>query len=436
MSHFADARRQVLNFVRTNIPFRARTTHICLIWYLQGRLRVLLRPAAGQTLDVLRLDALNAIAPLSQPFWAGDVWIHGEDSSRSEIAVYEKVWQEAGPVPIDVGPPEIYLLERHVSKDAWFVPTLEPPWPLSEHTPPILSFFSFKGGVGRTTSLLALAVQLARGNHRVVLIDLDLESPGLLGALPPSNGVAPVAGVVDYLLERPLVVGWNELPFDDFFYTVDAPAIVGNGLPITVIPAGPVDEMYLQKVARLNYAKIYTLSAGQPEQSPLFDLLRRARQHFHADYVLLDSRAGFHDLGGLALSGMTHLDVLFGLDSESSWQGLNIVVRFLGQDRIERDMDRLDCAVVHALAPSPGPERDAAFRRFKERSHDTFSEHYYEEPVPDLEADQEPHYPIVLGFNPDVQRYQTIADVADRLTQGDFRTFAERLLERVGRDLQ
>ena len=42
-----------------------------------------------------------------------------------------------------------------------------------------LTDFSFKGGVGRTTALVATALTLARNGQRVAIVDLDLEAPGL-----------------------------------------------------------------------------------------------------------------------------------------------------------------------------------------------------------------------------------------------------------------
>jgi hypothetical protein len=442
MSHFADARRQTEDYFKTDAAVRTRLLRVCLIWDLQGRLRLLAEPQAGQDPEALRRDLSQAAEQRARPFWTGDVWISSEASSDSEKVVYEAAWSETGSNVLDPGPPEVRTLERHVSKDAWFVPQVMAPWPLRETTPPILSFFSFKGGVGRTTALPSLAVQLARAGKRVVLIDLDLEAPGLLSALPPPAGSTPPAGVLDFLLERPLVDSWHALQLDEFYYTVDGPQIVGDGVPIRVVPAGPLDELYLQKLARLNYGKIYALSTGHAERSPFVELIRFAKVRLGAEYVLLDSRAGFHDLGGLALSGVSHLDVLFGLDSEQSWRGLELVVRFLGRDRLERNLTQLDCALVHALAPAPGEERDLASGRFRERAYDLFSAHYYDEPdavgewpLPALDAEDSPHYPALLGFDPLVQRYQAVADVADRLTQGDFRPFAERILARVGREL-
>jgi hypothetical protein len=249
--------------------------------------------------------------------------------------------------------------------------------------------------------------------------------------------------VLDFLLERPLVASWRDLFLADFYYTVDEQVIIGTGAPIRVIPVGPLDEHYLQKLARLNYQQIYDLTIGAGGKSPLRELLGFARTELEAEYILLDSRAGFHDLGGLALSGIAHLDVVFGLHNQQSWRGLETLVRFLGRDRVEHNLSQLDCLLVHALAPPLGEERDRAFQQFKERAYEVFSRDYYDEedsaesewPLPALEDEDSPHYPIALAFDPLIQRYQTIAEVADRLTQGDFTHFASRIMNRLGRTM-
>jgi cellulose biosynthesis protein BcsQ len=42
-----------------------------------------------------------------------------------------------------------------------------------------VTFHSFKGGVGRTLSLYNVGLQLAAWQRKVLLIDADLEAPGL-----------------------------------------------------------------------------------------------------------------------------------------------------------------------------------------------------------------------------------------------------------------
>jgi cellulose biosynthesis protein BcsQ len=43
----------------------------------------------------------------------------------------------------------------------------------------IVTFYSWKGGVGRTMALANTAIQLARKGNRVLMVDWDLEAPGL-----------------------------------------------------------------------------------------------------------------------------------------------------------------------------------------------------------------------------------------------------------------
>lgn len=76
-----------------------------------------------------------------------------------------------------------YILERHLAKQAWTENKIgqQLPWDFEKvekgYKPAIVSFFSFKGGVGRTTTMAATALTLARNGHRVAIVDLDLEAP-------------------------------------------------------------------------------------------------------------------------------------------------------------------------------------------------------------------------------------------------------------------
>src|SRR5438045_3972274 len=43
----------------------------------------------------------------------------------------------------------------------------------------IVTFYSYKGGVGRSMSLANIAFELAKRNKKVLMVDWDLEAPGL-----------------------------------------------------------------------------------------------------------------------------------------------------------------------------------------------------------------------------------------------------------------
>ena len=114
----------------------------------------------------------------------------------------EKIEAEWDDVDIS---PRWYVLERHLAKQTWTNQNSgNPPWSIQlvdqEHKPAIVTFFSFKGGVGRTTALVATALTLARNGHKVAIVDLDLEAPGLTTVFFKDK--VENFGVIDYLLEK------------------------------------------------------------------------------------------------------------------------------------------------------------------------------------------------------------------------------------------
>lgn len=73
------------------------------------------------------------------------------------------------------------------------------PPPFPGDTPPLVTFYSFKGGVGRTVHLCALLRELSERKLRALIIDADLEAPGVsLLAQKDGRGV-PEISLVDVL---------------------------------------------------------------------------------------------------------------------------------------------------------------------------------------------------------------------------------------------
>ena len=75
----------------------------------------------------------------------------------------------------------VWLVDRLATEGSWSVIS-----PESKGACRIV-FFSIKGGVGRSTALAATAWSLAQRGKRVLVLDLDLESPGLSSALLPQD---------------------------------------------------------------------------------------------------------------------------------------------------------------------------------------------------------------------------------------------------------
>src|SRR5947208_4220930 len=64
----------------------------------------------------------------------------------------------------------------------------------------VITFYSFKGGVGRTMALVNVAAELVRRGRKVLVVDFDLEAPGLetYKRLRPQQ---PHPGIVEYVTE-------------------------------------------------------------------------------------------------------------------------------------------------------------------------------------------------------------------------------------------
>ncbi len=60
-------------------------------------------------------------------------------------------------------------------------------------SPQIVTFYSYKGGVGRSMAVLNVAYALADQGHNVLVLDMDLEAPGLSGFLYRNQEIASTA---------------------------------------------------------------------------------------------------------------------------------------------------------------------------------------------------------------------------------------------------
>jgi len=133
-------------------------------------------------------------------------------------------------------------------------------------------------------------------------------------------------------------------------------------------------------------------------------------------------------LGGLAVHQLSHANVIFGLDSEQSWQGLRCILKGLGL--IDPPPP---CLLVQAMeSPAPDARRKESRDRFLSKAYDVFSETFYREgEVPDIGSHDDPHYPCYLPYNQSFMGFQALQDVAELLTKDPYPAFAERVQELV-----
>jgi MinD-like ATPase involved in chromosome partitioning or flagellar assembly len=190
----------------------------------------------------------------------------------------------------------------------------------------IITFYSYKGGTGRSMAVSNVAWILASNGCDVLLIDWDLEAPGLHRYLRPflvDPELTSSPGVIDFVWDAARV---NVTPADTSQATslaAEFPSledyVVGldwdfhdNG-SISFIPAGRQDENYAQRVNTFSWHNFYERLGGGKLLQAEIEALRKSY-----DFILIDSRTGVSDTSGICTVQLPDvLAVFFTLNRQS-----------------------------------------------------------------------------------------------------------------------
>ena len=429
---------------------------VTIIRDVQGKIRLFLRPSEGNSIDEADMADLKIfLSNKLGNYYENDIWLpKGEkDGYKALIDVIEEedsVKKIRTPAPWDDESvlPRWYILERHIAKQAWTCNQVgTPPWPeavvYQHHKPAIISFFSFKGGVGRTSTLVATALTLARNGHRVAIVDLDLEAPGLATIFSPDN--SNNLGVIDYLLEKK--IQQNDWKLRTHIMPINEQILLGDdGQPLQLLPAGTVDDNYLEKLARLDFQNLVDGELQSTMQNMLKELESAVRP---LDFILMDARAGFHDIGGLAITALSHAAVIFGTQSRQSWAGLTHVIRHLASPGVD---ERLPLILVHSMAPAIGLSgRETELTKFRDEAYDLFKQNYYseDEDVPNSNDGEAAFFPFVVSYqeslrgdialfsrNSTPEESTRLLNLVTTMTNSPYQKIAEKLCNLFGREFK
>jgi MinD-like ATPase involved in chromosome partitioning or flagellar assembly len=147
----------------------------------------------------------------------------------------------------------------------------------------IVTFYSFRGGVGRTTALMNIAWELARRGRKVLLVDFDLESPDLT-TFPGFARLGLPPGVVEYVTAY-REKGWAR-DVTDYLYPLEPVGPMEGQL--WVMPAGRNDAGYWKAFAEIDWQALYDRQEGYL----FFEDTRLQWKELGVDYVLIDTHAG------------------------------------------------------------------------------------------------------------------------------------------------
>jgi cellulose biosynthesis protein BcsQ len=429
VKHIDEIRNEVISKLITLLK-KFPTCKIALIHDLYGKFKFVLWPEKEQ--EQILIDAVNEELKGLSPLVATDtIWISNKKVSKLDKKIYDEVWEE-GEVHNDE--PRLRISERYRTHGGWINPLREPPWEKptrpNREKPPILVFYSFKGGVGRTTALATFAVQRARTGERVAVIDADLDAPGIGSLLSAdTDGTTARWGAADYLLEKNL----QEIDFRDYYHVCRRERVTGPG-EIMVIPAGRIDSTYPWKLARLDLEPYL----DKTRKNLFYQLLEDVRKYLKPDWILIDLRAGLAVPAGILVGGAAHLNVLFGVSSEQSWHGLRLIIERLGAQKLQAGLPQDDLLLVQAMVPRNTDLARNAEEKFSQRALDEFSDYYYANSpseefwaIEDIESSEAPHIPVPIYYDEQLTNFRQIDDIIDVLIESpDYKQFNGRILSR------
>jgi cellulose biosynthesis protein BcsQ len=217
----------------------------------------------------------------------------------------------------------------------------------------VVTFYSYKGGTGRSMALaniacLLAARQTAMGGKRVLAIDWDLEAPGLHRYLQPYlRGAATQPGLIDLfdvlqkraneltalVEEQRGQTLADEIELSRYVTDTSYPSL-------SFLQAGRFDETYSERVNTFPWQSFF-------RATPSFYRLFAERLGREYSWILVDSRTGLTDISGVCTMLMPEKLVVVFTPNRQSLTGIVDLVRRATKYR--RESDDLRPLVVYPL---------------------------------------------------------------------------------------
>jgi septum formation inhibitor-activating ATPase MinD len=238
------------------------------------------------------------------------------------------------------------LFKGHaITENALFPSDLE-----QDLKPPIITtFYSLKGGVGKSTALAYTAKILARRGLTVLCVDMDLKAPTLCALFGKEDDVKEHQGLLSVLLS--LEKG-------------DKPSIqehiirLSDTEEIYCLPGGIINANYALQLGAINPSSWYSQEDNKLRK--LIELLKEDLS-FNPDVILLDAPSGINSVSGPLLFDLADLDIITFFPHPQTKIGSKSVVQALLAAHTNRKIKELDFLTPEPrFLVSPIPESKAA----------------------------------------------------------------------------
>jgi MinD-like ATPase involved in chromosome partitioning or flagellar assembly len=212
-----------------------------------------------------------------------------------------------------------------------------------------ITFYSYKGGVGRTLAIANVATYLALLGQKVVAVDFDLEAPGLHYKLLNQTKLSHLRGVVDYIHDALASTNGSLPNIEDYLVRVPAASVLSG--EIWLLPAGAAPSpSYWEKLSSIVW---HDFLYQENSRGTLFflELKELLRKKLSPDFLLIDSRTGITEIGGVATTLLADKLVCMLLNNQENLDGARVVLRAINRSMRPPGSKRVQMVPVLSRVP-------------------------------------------------------------------------------------
>lgn len=231
---------------------------------------------------------------------------------------------------------------------------------------PIITFYSYKGGMGRSTTLASFASHLAINEGKnVFIIDCDFEAPGFTNFfLKNPKEENQRQGFIEYFLDRETNLTDKNL-LENYTWQVDN--VFSDKGTIRIMPAGNLDskedtkdflnrniDHYIEGLSRIDFTnEEYILEKFK-------NILEDIQIAFSPDVIIIDSRTGFCDMLGISAFNLSNIVVGFFRNDAQSNPGLHFFLKNIISNK------QIEPCLVNSILPESISLKRKMFRSFED----------------------------------------------------------------------
>jgi len=270
----------------------------------------------------------------------------------------EQEW--AGPLPNDLEIDDLPLWAESLGRARTEPPGIHLPSDLDEdlERPIIATFYSLRGGVGRSTALAHTGRLLAEAGRRVVCVDMDLEAPGLGSLFGVEDQISEDQGVVPLLVA---IDAGGSPELSHHLIRIDLE------LELYVLPAGRPTANYARRLRQIDPVAWYS-----EDRNPLRILINDLGRSlpFTPDVLLLDARTGINPISGPLLFDLADLAIVVFFPHPQARTGTSALVQGLLRATTQRSSTlKLAPEPRFIVSPLPASKAPEVVARYEDRAH-------------------------------------------------------------------